>query len=185
MSGIAQVFFKAEERSCVAAVSRVIVLLVSLGRKACSDNTSAYCRARAKLPESAIRRIVYQVADRSERAVPDEWHWKRKRDILLFCLTRTTARAQGGEKGGEKGTFSILFGTQAALSASAGGTGHLKKARIERKGGLDESGSTRVADRAKPLIAGATEYQRPRSVKGHATRKKRRPWKRQSVFLFL
>jgi hypothetical protein len=84
---LSQVFFKAEERSCVAAVSRVIVLLVSLGRKACSDNTSAYCRARAKLPESALRRIVYQVADRSELAVPDDWYWKGRRTHLVDGFT--------------------------------------------------------------------------------------------------
>lgn len=80
---LSQVFFKGEGRSCVAAVSRVIVLLVSLGRKACSDNTSAYCRARAKLPESALRRIVYQVADRSELAAPNHWRWKGRRTHLV------------------------------------------------------------------------------------------------------
>jgi len=46
---LSQMLFKEEQRSCAAAVSRVIVLLVSLGRKPCSDNTGAYCRARAKL----------------------------------------------------------------------------------------------------------------------------------------
>ena len=39
-----------EQRSCAAAVARVIVLCVALGRKPCSDDTGAYCRARARLP---------------------------------------------------------------------------------------------------------------------------------------
>ncbi len=47
---LSQVLFKGEQRSCVAAVSRVVVLWVALGREPCSDNTGAYCRARAKLP---------------------------------------------------------------------------------------------------------------------------------------
>ena len=37
--------------SCAAAVARVAVLLLTLGRKPCSSDTAAYCRARAKLPE--------------------------------------------------------------------------------------------------------------------------------------
>src|ERR1043166_8079647 len=47
---LSQVLFKGEQRSCAAAVGRVVVLCVVLGRGACSDNTSAYCRARAKIP---------------------------------------------------------------------------------------------------------------------------------------
>ncbi len=47
---LSQVLFKAEQRSCLAAVSRVMVFLVAMGQKACSKNTGAYCRARAKLP---------------------------------------------------------------------------------------------------------------------------------------
>src|SRR5438552_14903005 len=47
---LSQVLCKLELRSCRAAVARVIVLLVSLGKSPCSDNTGAYCRARAKLP---------------------------------------------------------------------------------------------------------------------------------------
>ena len=68
---LSQVFFKEEQRSCIAAVSRLIVLLVSLGRKPCSENTGAFCRARAKLREAAFRRIVYQVADGCEDGLPD------------------------------------------------------------------------------------------------------------------
>ena len=84
---LSQVLFKAEGRSCAAAVSRVIVLLVALGRKACSDNTSAYCRARAKMPERAICRVTLQVADRCELEVPDDWRWKERRTHLVDGFT--------------------------------------------------------------------------------------------------
>jgi hypothetical protein len=43
------------------------VLLVALGREPPSDNTGAYCRARAKLPVAVIRRLACEVADRCER----------------------------------------------------------------------------------------------------------------------
>ncbi len=39
-------------RSCAAAVSRVIVLCVTLGRQPPSPDTGAYCRARASCPNA-------------------------------------------------------------------------------------------------------------------------------------
>jgi putative transposase len=72
---LSQVLFQGEQRSCVAAVSRVVVLLVALGREPPSDNTGAYCRARAKLPVAVMRRLACAAADRCERQVPASWLW--------------------------------------------------------------------------------------------------------------
>jgi putative transposase len=72
---LSQVLFKGEQRSCVAAVSRVIVLLVSLGKDPPSGDTGAYCRARAKLSESVLRRLTCELADSCEREVPAAWLW--------------------------------------------------------------------------------------------------------------
>ena len=62
-------------RSCTAAVARVIVLCVALGRRPPSEDTGAYCRARAKVPEAVLRRLTYQVSDRLESSVPADWRW--------------------------------------------------------------------------------------------------------------
>ena len=59
---LSQVLFKGEHRSCVAAVARVVVLRVALGRAPCSGNTGAYCRARAKLSERVLRRLTVDLA---------------------------------------------------------------------------------------------------------------------------
>ncbi len=83
---LSQVLFKGEQRSCAAAVGRVVVLLVALGREL-SDNTGAYCRARAKLPEVVLRRLAYNVADGSERAIPKEWRWKGRSVKLVDGTT--------------------------------------------------------------------------------------------------
>ena len=72
---LSQVLFKEEQRSCAAAVSRVVVLLVALGQQPPSGNTGAYCRARAKLPVLVIRRLACEVADGCERQVPRRWLW--------------------------------------------------------------------------------------------------------------
>jgi len=73
---LSQVLFKKEQRSCAAAVARVIVLFAALGRKPCSENTGAYCRARAKIPTAVVRRLATDVADAAEKLVPDAWLWK-------------------------------------------------------------------------------------------------------------
>lgn len=72
---LSQVLYKDEQRSCVAAVTRVAVLLVALGKKPCSGNTGAYCRARAKLSEKVIERLTVDVASGCERQVPENWLW--------------------------------------------------------------------------------------------------------------
>ncbi len=84
---LSQVLFKGEQRSCVAAVSRVVVLCVALGRGPCSDNTGAYCRARAKLPVTVIRRLALTVADGCEEKLPRHWLWKRRHVHLVDGTT--------------------------------------------------------------------------------------------------
>jgi len=80
---LSQVLFKEEQRSCAAAVARVIVLLVALGKRPCSDDTGAYCRARAKLPAPILRRLTVQLAEGCEQQVPQEWLWKGRHVHLV------------------------------------------------------------------------------------------------------
>lgn len=87
---LSQTLFKGEQRSCLAAVSRIVVLLVALGRPRPSDNTGDYCRARAKLPERAIQRLVLETAGRLEQQAPADWLW-HGRHVKLVDGTPTTA----------------------------------------------------------------------------------------------
>ena len=84
---LSQVLFKAEQRSCLAAVSRVLVLLVALGRPPCAKNSGAYCRARAKIPTRVIRRLVTETADRAEGRVPRAWLWHGRHVKLVDGFT--------------------------------------------------------------------------------------------------
>jgi len=84
---LSQTLFKQEQRSCAAAVARVVVLLASLGRKPCSDNTGAYCRARSKLSERVLRRLSCEAAAGCEQAVPDDWRWQGRRAFLVDGFT--------------------------------------------------------------------------------------------------
>jgi hypothetical protein len=84
---LSQMLHKDEQRSCIAAVARVVVLLAAIGRKPCSGNTGAYCRARAKLPEPVIRRLTRRMAQGCEEAVPSPWLWHGRHVKLVDGTT--------------------------------------------------------------------------------------------------
>ena len=84
---LSQMLFKHEQRSCVAAVARVVVWLMALGRKPCSEKTGAYCKARAKLPEKVIERLTLAVADGSQRQLPQGWLWHARHVHLVDGAT--------------------------------------------------------------------------------------------------
>ena len=70
-------------KSCLAAVARVMVLLGVLGRQPCNAGTGAYCKARAKLSERFLQRLVGTVGSELEDQVPDAWRWHCRRVLLL------------------------------------------------------------------------------------------------------
>ena len=84
---LSQVLFKEEQRSCAAAVARVVVLLVALGKEPPSGDTGAYCRARGKLPEKVLRRLACEAADGCEQAVPNRWLWHGRHVKLVDGTT--------------------------------------------------------------------------------------------------
>jgi DDE family transposase len=95
---LSQVLFKGEQRSCRAAVARVVVLLVALGKSPPSGNTGAYCRARAKLSGS-LRRLTREVAEGCESRVPELWLWHGRHVKLAdgFTVTMPDTEANRAE----------------------------------------------------------------------------------------
>jgi hypothetical protein len=65
--------------SCTAAVARVVAWLARQGRPACSAQTGAYCKARQRLPEGALRRLAHQTGRALHQQVPDAWQWHGRR----------------------------------------------------------------------------------------------------------
>jgi len=84
---LSQVLFKDEQRSCIAAVARVSVLLIALERGPCSTNTGAYCRARPKLSETVLRRLAVDLADGCERQLDEAWLWHGRHVKLVDGTT--------------------------------------------------------------------------------------------------
>jgi Transposase DDE domain/Insertion element 4 transposase N-terminal len=67
------------DHSCRHAVLQLVAWLAALGRKTCSSNTGAYCKARARLPEGVLARLTRSNGRRLEDHSPRHWHWHGKR----------------------------------------------------------------------------------------------------------
>ena len=76
-----------KDKSCAAAVARILAALVTSGREPCSSHTGAYCKARQKLSERFLRRLTVTVAQGVEDAAPDAWRWQGRRALLVDGTT--------------------------------------------------------------------------------------------------
>ena len=73
---LSQVMAAGVQRSCTATVERLRSLCLAMSIRAPSPDSGAYCRARAKLSNAAIKQLTYQVAGALEAEVPTDWLWK-------------------------------------------------------------------------------------------------------------
>lgn len=55
------------EQCCLTAVARLLAFLASRGKKLCSADTGPYCKARARLPEGLLQRLVQESGRRLEK----------------------------------------------------------------------------------------------------------------------
>lgn len=69
------------DHACRKVVARVQAYLVQAGKKPCSEDDSAYCSARKRLPPGVLPALVRQTASRIEAPLPEErlWHGRRVR----------------------------------------------------------------------------------------------------------
>jgi hypothetical protein len=79
---LSQMLHANEQRSCLAAVARVAVLLAAQGKTICASNSGAYCRARAKLTEAFLKRLLCEMAQRCEDEIPEDWRWCGRRVLI-------------------------------------------------------------------------------------------------------
>jgi Transposase DDE domain len=77
------------DRSCRAAVARLVAHRVVHGQRPCSARTGAYCRARQRLPEEFLSAVACSVGRRLDTRVDSRWRWKGRR-VYLFDGTTVT-----------------------------------------------------------------------------------------------
>lgn len=76
-------------RSCSTAVTRVFGYCLGIGAKPPSSDTGAYCVARKKLPEKAIRELVAMTAEKTLHLADDQWLWHERHVKLVDGFTAT------------------------------------------------------------------------------------------------
>lgn len=73
--------------SCRAAVIRVMTWLLGDHEDPNSPDTSAYCKARSRLPESFLNRLALDVGSGLHEGVPEDWLWHGRRVKLVDGTT--------------------------------------------------------------------------------------------------
>src|SRR5260370_11230597 len=77
------------DKSCRAAVARVLAHRLASEPPPCSEDTAAYCRARAKLPAAVLQRLAVEAGRNLEGQVPTDWLWHGKHVTLVDGTTLT------------------------------------------------------------------------------------------------
>jgi Transposase DDE domain len=62
-----------DDPTCRAAVARLLAWRCAEGKSSCSPDTGAYCKARLRLPEALLPRLVRDTADRLQGHAPEAW----------------------------------------------------------------------------------------------------------------
>ena len=62
-----------DDHSCRAAVAQLLAWRTAQGLPPCSADTGAYCKARQRLPETLLPRLVRDTADGLQQGVPESW----------------------------------------------------------------------------------------------------------------
>lgn len=67
------------DHSCRAAVKRIAAWMGRHGQEIDEEDTSPYCKARARLPESVPRRLMRWLGHRLHDDLPEDWLWCGRR----------------------------------------------------------------------------------------------------------
>ncbi len=86
---LAQVLQDGKGVACTSAVAHIATYLLQTGQRPPSGDTGAYCRARAKLKETALQRLTRESAGQLEQAVDPSWWWKGLHAKLVDGFTFT------------------------------------------------------------------------------------------------
>jgi hypothetical protein len=78
-----------DDHSCRGAVARLLAWRAARGLPACSPDAGGYCKARKRLPEALLPRLVRHTADRLREHSPEAWLLHGRRVVLVDGTTVT------------------------------------------------------------------------------------------------
>jgi hypothetical protein len=76
-----------DDHSCRAVVARLVAWRAARGLPKCSPDTGGYCKARRRLPDSLLPRLVRESADRHETHQSTHWLFHGRRVIIVDGTT--------------------------------------------------------------------------------------------------
>jgi hypothetical protein len=79
--------------SCRAVVARLNATRVAQGLAPCSPFTGGYCKARQRLPETRLHRLVYRSGQRLQQQARTAWHWHGRAAGLIGTATNIALKA--------------------------------------------------------------------------------------------
>jgi len=71
-----------DDHTCLPAVARLSAWRTARGLPACSPDTGGYCKARQRLPETLLPRLVRESADGLQDNAPETWLFHGRRVVL-------------------------------------------------------------------------------------------------------
>lgn len=71
-----------DDHSCRGAVARLLAWRAAHGLPKCSPDSGGYCKARQRLPEQLLPRLVRESADRLQTQASKDWLWHGRRVII-------------------------------------------------------------------------------------------------------
>jgi hypothetical protein len=78
-----------DDHTCLPAVTRLLAWRTVRGLSACSVDTGGYCKARQRLPETLLPRLVRETADDLQDNAPEAWLFSGRRVVLADGSTVT------------------------------------------------------------------------------------------------
>ena len=123
---LAQVLRDGKGAACAAAVADIATYMQQTGGAVPSGDTGDYCRARAKLDRSTMRRLARRAGRQLDERVPAEWLWHGLRARLVDGFTFTMMDTPENQRAYPKrtspnctaigGTRNWIFGTSSRPS---------------------------------------------------------------------
>lgn len=86
------------DHSCRDAVTRLNAWRVERSKPKVDSNTTAYCEARQRLPESVVAEISRRSGQRCQAVVASNWQWKRRNVKLADGTTLTMPDTDANQK---------------------------------------------------------------------------------------
>lgn len=80
-----------DDKSCQAAVMRVVAHFISQHKQPPSSNTAAYTKARSRFPEKILSNLTRESAKQMEEQVQPNWLWKNRHIKLVDGSTLSMA----------------------------------------------------------------------------------------------